>query len=58
MQYLFNTPKTEDETALFTEYIDDMERIYKGTFVFDDNATKLMIDVRNTLSKKSQSRWK
>ena len=58
MQYLFTTPKTEDETALFTKYIDDMERIYKGTFVFDDNATKLMIDVRNALSKTSQSRWK
>ena len=58
MQYLFDAPKTDTEQALFEEYITDMERQYKGAFVFADNATKLMIDVRHALNKKSQSRWK
>ncbi|MEA1879093.1 MAG: hypothetical protein U9N11_00390 [Campylobacterota bacterium] len=58
MQFLFDAPKTTSEKALFETYISNMERRYKGTFVFGKEQDKLLKSVHQALKRRSQSRWK
>ena len=58
MQYLFDTPKTEAEEALFQEYISEVSKLYKGEFVLGNEAKKLIRDVKEALQRKFQNSWK
>lgn len=57
MKYLFRTPKSSSEKVAFEKYVKSVEREYKGTFVFDDEAKRLMEEVLQALSRKMKSRW-
>ena len=58
MEYLFKTPKTEEEKSQFSQYILRMERKYKGKFVFGKEAKQLKEEVSKALTRKLKSRWK
>jgi len=58
MKYLFHTPKTAKEKELFKNYITEMERTYKGEFVFGDESKRLIKKVKEALDRKIKSRWK
>lgn len=51
MKFLFNPPKNPSEKALFKTYISNMERRYKGTFVFGKEKDSLLKNVRQALKK-------
>ena len=57
MNYLFRTPESSSEKVAFEKYVKSVEREYKGTFVFDDEAKRLMEEVLQALSRKMKSRW-
>jgi len=57
MKYLFQEPKTDEEKALFKNYIMEMENTYKGKFVFDNASEDLIKKVKNALERKMRSRW-
>lgn len=58
MKYLFTPPKDENETRIFERYIREAETKFKGTFVFGDEAVKLMAEVQKALARKMQSAWR
>ncbi|CAA6823891.1 MAG: Unknown protein [uncultured Sulfurovum sp.] len=58
MQFLFNSPQTASEKALFETYIAHMERRYKGTFVFGKEQDELLKNVHKALTKSTQLKWK
>ncbi len=58
MRYLFKAPINAKEKKHFKDYIDFIERIYKGTFVYGDEATRLMQNIKEALEKKRKDRWK
>ncbi len=58
MRFLWQTPKTAEEKAQFKAYIDSVERQYKGTFVFGDEAKALIKEVKAALNRKIKSVWK
>jgi len=51
MKYLFEIAKNEEEKALFAEYINDIEKKYKSTFVFEEEAQSLIQEVKRALKK-------
>lgn len=57
MQYLFKAPKTKDEKERFQKYITSVEKEYKGTFVFDEEAKELLKEVQDALIRKMKSKW-
>jgi len=57
MKYLFNTPKNEEEKAALQAYVNRVERTYKGTFVFGDEAKKLIKDVEDAMTRKMKAIW-
>lgn len=57
VQYLFREPKTESEKEAFKEYIEEMEEEFKGTFVYGDEAKKLIEEVKEAIRKKIKERW-
>ncbi len=58
MRFLWQTPKTNEEKAEFKAYIESVERKYKGTFVFGDEAKALINEVKAALNRKVKSVWK
>ena len=58
MQYLFTSPNTEDEKAQLRSYIEDIERQYKGKFVYGDEAENLISEVKSALSREVEKFWK
>jgi len=58
MQYLFNAPHTDVEKKIFKEYITEMERAYKGTFIFNKDAKILINTVHDALKRATKNRWK
>jgi hypothetical protein len=58
MQYLFKKPNTAKEKELFKNYITDIERTYKGDFLFGDASQRLIEKVKEALDRKRKSRWK
>jgi len=57
MKYLFTPPKTEEEKKALKAYVTEVERAYHGTFVFGDEAKKLMRDVKEALRRKRKAAW-
>jgi len=58
MKYLFQMPKTKKEKEELAFYIAAVERKYKATFVFGEEAKALKKEVTEALSKKLKNRWK
>ena len=58
MKYLFTAPQTEAQKEALKAYVASVERIYKSTFVYDEEAKKLMEEVQEALRRKTKSRWK
>lgn len=57
MKYLFTPPKNEQEKKELHSYIEDVERQYKGTFVYGNDAKDLMEEVKKALKRKMQRAW-
>jgi len=57
MQYLFQKPQNEEEKKALQKYINAVEHTYKGTFVFGEEAKKLMVDVEAAMGRKMKSIW-
>lgn len=58
MQYLFHAPKNEMEKEKLMHYVKGVEREYKATFVFGDEAKKLISDVKKAMRRKLKTTWK
>ena len=58
IQFLWKPAVTEEEKKKFKEYIKSVERQYKGTFVFGDEAKELIEEVKRALDRKMSKRWK
>jgi len=57
IQFLWEPAETEEEKKAFKGYIESVERQYKGTFVFGDEANVLMDEVEKALERKMSKRW-
>ena len=57
MKYLFSTPKTEAEKTSLKAYVNAVERNYKGTFVYADEAKKLIKEVEDAMTRKMKAIW-
>ena len=58
MKYLFIPPQTASEKEAFQRYIRSVEKEYKGTFVYGDEARALLNEVQEALRRKIRSKWK
>lgn len=56
-EFLHRNPKTEEEQALYRNYIRKKQDEYKATFVFGAEADSLMETVRNGLKKEINAEW-
>lgn len=57
MKYLFTAPKTEQQKEELRSYIEDVEREYKGNFVYGNEAKDLIEDVKKALNRKMKRIW-
>jgi len=57
IQYLYHSPKSSEEEQKLQSYIQNVEHVFKGSFVRGIEATKLHRDVENAIMKKSKTRW-
>ena len=57
MQYLFKKPQNEEEKKALKAYVSSVERNYKGSFVFGEEAKKLMAEVEDAMGRKMKSIW-
>ncbi|PTB83936.1 hypothetical protein C9926_00425 [Sulfurovum lithotrophicum] len=57
MKYLFKKPQNQEEKAELDAYVRSVERNFKGTFVFGDEAKKLMAEVEDAMGRKMKSIW-
>ena len=57
MNYLFDTPKTQEGKALLKSYVGSVERIFEATFVFEKEADRLTEEVYWALQRKEHQRW-
>jgi len=57
MQYLFKKPQNEEDKKALKAYVSSVERNYKGSFVFGEEAKKLMVDVEAAMGRKMKSIW-
>lgn len=57
MKYLFTAPKTEQQKEELLSYIEDVEREYKGNFVYGNEAKDLIEDVKKALNRKMKRIW-
>jgi hypothetical protein len=57
MKYLFTPLKTKEEKKALKAYVTEVERAYHGTFVFGDEAKKLMHEVKQALRRKRKAAW-
>jgi hypothetical protein len=58
MKYLFTPPKTNSETEALQTYVKSVEREYKGVFVYDSEAKKLIEEVHEAFRRKMKAEWK
>lgn len=58
MKYLFTAPKNDKEKEALESYVKSVEKEYKGTFVYDDEAKRLISKVEKALVRKIKKRWK
>lgn len=57
MQYLFKAPKTKEEKASLKAYVSAVERKYKGTFVYGEEAKALIKEVEDAMIRKMKAIW-
>ena len=57
LKYLFTPAKTKEEKDEFTAYIKEVERMYKGTFVFGAKKKELKKEVKEALTKSFKASW-
>jgi len=57
MQYLFHEPQNEEEKKALKSYVSSVERNFKGSFVFGNEAKKLMAEVEDAMGRKMKSIW-
>lgn len=58
MKYLFTPPKNDSEKEAFQAYVKSVEREYKGVFVYDSEAKKLIEEVHEAFRRKMKAEWK
>lgn len=58
MKYLFTPPKNNTEIETLQTYVRSVEREYKGVFVYDDEAKKVIDDVQEALRRRMKAKWK
>jgi hypothetical protein len=58
MKYLFKVPQNDKEKEALNRYVKSVEIEYKGVFVFDEEAKKLIKEVDDALIRKIKKRWK
>ena len=58
MKYLFTPPQTDQEKEELQTYIKEIEQKYKGTFLFDNEAKDLIVEVKKALKRKMERTWK
>lgn len=58
MRFLWETPKTDEQKAAFAAYVAEVERIYKGRFLFNEDARTLLEEVKHALDRKMAKRWR
>ncbi len=57
IKYLFNAPKTKEEKASLKVYVSAVERNYKGTFVYGNEAKELIKEVEDAMTRKMKAIW-
>jgi len=57
MKYLFKAPTTEAEKASLKDYVQKVEHTYHGTFVYGDEAKKLIEEVEAAMTRKMRALW-
>ena len=57
MKYLFSKPKTAEEEKKLQSYVDEVERVYHGKFVFGKESKELLSLVQKALRKKVKMLW-
>jgi hypothetical protein len=58
MRFLFISPTNIEEKKEFLSYLNQIEKFFKGTFIFEDNATKLIKEVNSALKRSIKAQWK
>ena len=58
MQYLFTVPKTKEEKEKLRQYIDKVERDFKGVFLYLKEAKTLLKEVEDAMARKMKATWK
>jgi len=58
MKYLFTSPKTNIQKEALEAYVKSVEKEYKGVFVYDNEAKKLIEEVHEEFRRKMKSKWK
>ncbi len=58
MKYLFTPPNNKSEIEALLAYVKSVEREYKGAFVYDNEARKLMEEVHEAFRRKMKAEWK
>jgi hypothetical protein len=58
MKYLFTPPNNKSEIEALQAYVKSVEREYKGAFVYDNEAKKLMEEVHEAFRRKMKAEWK
>ncbi len=57
MKYLFTPPETDQQKEELRTYIKEVEREYKGTFVYGNEAINLIEEVKKALKRKVARIW-
>jgi len=58
MKYLFTPPKTNIQKEALQAYVKSVERAYKGVFVYNNEAERLIEEVQEAFSRKLKAKWK
>jgi hypothetical protein len=57
MQYLFHEPQNEEEKKALKSYVSSVERNFKGSFLFGNEAKNLIKEVEDAMGRKMKSIW-
>lgn len=58
MRFLFSPPKTLSDKQQFDAYIQNVQRQFKGTFVFGKEAMELIEEVKKAIRSKESNPWR
>jgi hypothetical protein len=57
IKYLFTAPVNDVQKEALQVYVKDIETDYKGTFVYAEEAKRLLAEVQEALTRKIKSKW-